>query len=238
MMNFDAFEQAVQMVKSHGLPVGVHFNLTEGHPVCEATDVASLVDSRGKFFRKTTFILNLMQGRISEQDVRTELYAQMHRCLDAGLRPDHFDSHHHIHILPMVSRVCGECAEEFGITRTRHVSPPVRGQSLLSMSQQWLTFLAETKLALPAGGSTFWGFELMNRPNKRSVLRQTLQSLRPGVHELMCHPGFHSEENIGLYNLERFDELQALCHESIAEQVKEQRIQLLSFKELNNSHAE
>ena len=237
LANFEAFEQAVDMAKKFHLPVGIHFNLTEGRPVSESTDVASLVDSQGRFFKKNTFMLYLMQGRISEHDVRTELSAQLSRCINAGLKQDHYNSHHHIHILPMIGRVCRECAAEFGIINTRRVSRPLPGQSMRSTSQQWLAFFAESKLSFPPESRMFWGFELMNKGDKRAVLKNTLRQLQPGAHELMCHPGFFSDENIGLYNLERFDELQALCHESIAEQVADSNIQLHSFEELKYVHA-
>ena len=237
MPNFEAFDQAADMVKSYHLPVGIHFNLTEGCPVSESTDVQSLVDSQGRFFKKSTFMLYLMQGRIIERDVRTELCAQTQRCLDAGLQLDHYDSHHHIHVLPMISRVCQTCSIDFGITKTRRISRPVQQQSLRSTAQQWLASFADSKLSFPGQSLTFWGFDLMNKIDKRAVLKQTLKQLQPGMHELMCHPGFMSEENIGLYNLERFDELQALCHESITEQVAESKIKLYSFNDLEYTNA-
>ena len=237
MTNFEAFGQAADIAKKFHLPVGIHFNLTEGRPVSNSTDVASLVDSQGRFFKKNTFMLYLMQGRISEHDVRIELAAQLSRCIDAGLKPDHYNSHHHIHILPTIGRVCRDCAAEFDIKNTRRMSRPVRGQSIRSISQQWLAFFAESKMSFPPEPRKFWGFELMNKSDKRAVIENTLKQLQPGVHELMCHPGFLSDENIGLYNLERFDEMQALCHESVADQVINSNVQLYSFKELAYSNA-
>ena len=232
MTNFDAFAEAVHMALHHNLPVGVHFNLTEGRPVSEAAGVASLVDSQGRFFKKNTFILHLLQGRIREQDVRTELYAQMLKCVEAGVKPDHYDSHHHIHVLPMIGRLCRDCAGAFGIEHARRISKPPRGQSLRSCAQQWLVHFADARLATDSRSPAFWGFDLMARRDKRAVLCDTLKLLSPGRHELMCHPGFLSEENIGYYNLPRFDELQALCHESVREQVSDCHINLLSFKDL------
>jgi len=237
MMNFEAFGEAVQIAHEFDLPVGVHFNLTEGCPVSDSAKVASLVDSQGRFFRKNTFMLSLAQGRIKECDVRTELYAQVDMCLSAGLTPDHYDSHHHIHILPMIRSVSYEIAGDVGIARARRISRPLPGQSMRSRSIQWLTFAAEAKWSPTPDPTIFWGFDLMNQRDKRAVLRRTLSGLQPGVHELMCHPGFHSEENIGFYNLQRFDELQALCHESVTELAADNDIQLLSFNDLKNAHA-
>jgi len=237
MVNFAAFDEAAQTAQEFDLPVGVHFNLTEGFPVSDSTDVASLVDSQGRFFRKNTFMLSLAQGRIKEREVRTELHAQMEMCRKAGLSPDHYDSHHHIHILPMIRRVSRDIAVEAGVVRARRISRPFPGQSMRSRSIQWLTFAAETKWSPTPDPTIFWGFDLMNQRDKRAVLRRTLNGLQPGVHELMCHPGFHSEDNIGFYNLERFDELQALCHESVTELAADNDIQLLSFNDLKNDYA-
>ncbi|WP_294152999.1 ChbG/HpnK family deacetylase [uncultured Selenomonas sp.] len=116
-----AFDEAVAIAKAHSaLGVGVHFTLVDGRPVLPPADVPSLVGSDGRFRpNHMAFVRDYFLGRIRRDDIHHELTAQAQKILRAGLRPDHVDSHQHIHILPGVFSIALDVAESAGIHAVR-----------------------------------------------------------------------------------------------------------------------
>ncbi len=119
MANGTAWREAVESARSHpGLGVGVHLNLTSLRPVLPPEQVPSLVDKKGKFRRQFWRL-----GFVSKAQVRLEWRAQIRRLVDAGLKPTHLDSHHHVHLWGGLVDVAWELATEFAIPAMRAVSP-------------------------------------------------------------------------------------------------------------------
>ena len=116
-----AFDDAVTIAKAHPvLGVGVHFTLVDGRPVLPPASIPSLVDADGRFRPDhTSFVKAYLCGRIRRADIRRELTAQAKKIIDAGLRPDHVDSHQHIHMLPGIFSIALDVAEHFGISAVR-----------------------------------------------------------------------------------------------------------------------
>lgn len=232
--NFPAFDQAVEMHRNNGLPTGIHLNLTEGQPLSPPETVSSLVDASGSFFQKRSFFVRLLQRRLKTDEIRIELTAQLQRCKDAGVQLDHMDSHHHIHAAPLVSRICARLRETFGVPAVRRISPPVRFRASWPIIEQHLIALIDEA---NLGNHTlsvnqFWGFDLMHAHNKITTLLGILQTLEPGTHELMCHPGFVSSESVGAMNEKRQREVSALCSHAARDMIEHRKIALISYNEL------
>jgi len=116
-----AFDEAVAIAKAHpALGVGVHFTLVDGRPVLPPDEIPSLVGADGRFRpNHMAFVRDYFLGRIRRDDIRRELAAQAQKILRAGLRPDHVDSHQHIHILPGVFSIALDVAAAAGIHAVR-----------------------------------------------------------------------------------------------------------------------
>jgi len=97
MMNMPGAEHALLLAKKHPtLQVGIHLVLTCGKPL--RGDVPTLVDEHGNFKK-----LRDVQGNpnaISLEDLEKEWVAQIEKFLSLGVKPTHFDSHHHTHGIP------------------------------------------------------------------------------------------------------------------------------------------
>ncbi|WHY00363.1 chitin disaccharide deacetylase [Neobacillus sp. DY30] len=105
MMNMPGTEHAIELAKKHpGLRVGIHLVLTCGKPLLK--NVPSLVDENGDF-KKLSYLTRTKD--LSLEELEREWTAQIERFLAAGLKPTHFDSHHHVHtmeeLLPVVQRL-------------------------------------------------------------------------------------------------------------------------------------
>lgn len=233
MVNFDAFADAVDLVKRFRIPVGIHFNLTEGRPVCSPSRVPSLVDSHGQFHPKFDFYRRLLTGRLRAQDLRRELHAQFTACRAAGLDLDHYDGHHHVHALKGIAPICRSVCQEIQKLPLRRISWPHPSQSACSKIQQSAIHLFEDKRR---NGielcTTFWGFDFMDQQTKHDAFDTMLDHLQPGIHEMMCHPGFESPQYIGYYNAQREREIAVLCDSKIIQKIKELTIELVSYRDI------
>ena len=67
MANMPAFDAAVRLAKDHpSLGVGLHFNITQGRPVADASRVGSLIDDSGEFWGTSQAVLiRMLAGRLN-----------------------------------------------------------------------------------------------------------------------------------------------------------------------------
>ena len=120
MANMPGFEHGVGLARVHARlagRIGVHLNLTEGQPLSEPILGCPLFCTDGWFGYQRTPLFYL--GKKTREAVYLEFKAQVERVLDAGIKPTHLDSHHHIHtewaLAPSVRRL----ALEYKIPRIR-----------------------------------------------------------------------------------------------------------------------
>jgi predicted glycoside hydrolase/deacetylase ChbG (UPF0249 family) len=124
-----------------------------------------------------------------------------------GSDPTHVDSHQHVHTLvpPLVGVAFGRVARELSI--------PLRHRALD------VTYRGD-----------LYGREAITVENLIGILR----SLKPGVTELVCHPGEGAELD-SHYREEREEELRVLCDPRVRETIEREGIQLRSFAELRRT---
>ncbi len=151
-----------------------------------------------------------------EKKIREEFEKQIDKFRNiVGRLPDHIDSHHHIHWITGFKKVVLEFSEKNNI--------PVRCVDA--------TF--ETG---------FYGRSLFKWNDPRGVtperLINVIEGLKPGVHEIMCHPGYVDQalRNTGTtYLSQREDEVKALTSPKIAEfLINNKNVELISWKEVLN----
>jgi hopanoid biosynthesis associated protein HpnK len=194
-----AFEHAVQLARGRPrLAIGVHLVLTEHRPLVGAAAAPSLVGDDGSFEPHVGQLLKrALARRISYQEVRRELAAQVERVRAAGIRISHLDGHQHAHVLPGVARVVAELAAAHGIAAVRYPAERVRGYMLRSLGQTrrlaeqaaLRLFCASSALKRLRRSDEFVGFYFGGRLDEAN-LATVLESLpAAGTVELMCHPG-------------------------------------------------
>lgn len=118
MANAAAFEDAAK--RSREFPhcsFGIHLVLTSYRPISDTRGLEPILDENGCFSRK------LFQTAAITRDLQKamlrELSAQVQRTLDAGIPLSHFDSHHHVHIIPKMFPVLKALQKKFGMRKVR-----------------------------------------------------------------------------------------------------------------------
>lgn len=193
-----------------GVSLGLHFNLTIGHP-CQGLPPSSLIGKNGAFFPDG-------HGRVDgfdEDDIRREIEAQFKRFREiAGSAPSHLDSHKHLHrrsetILGIMMEMAGEYRIPLRC-QTDTMRQHCRGGGVATPDR----FIGGVDPA------PYWTVER---------IRKELAGLPPGITEMMCHPGRKTGPIEGLrYVAEREAEREAL----ISSEIKD----LLAGIRLTNFH--
>ncbi len=203
MANMPAFEDAVGLAKLHpSLGVGLHFNITQGAPVAEASRVGSLLDGRGEFLgTSTALLLRALAGKLRAAEVEIELRAQIEKVLQAGLSLTHVDSHKHAHALPPVADVFARVIGDYGIRAVR--LPRERWRFDASVVRQSLGAFGLAQLCRVSAGrlrragvktaDAFFGVTQTGFWTKAWLL-DLIARLPEGVSELMAHPGYDDAE--------------------------------------------
>lgn len=221
-----AFEDAVRLAKENpSLDVGCHLVLVGAPPFPDT--VPGLAAAIG-----------LGRVRIYE-----ELVTQVRRIVDAGLRPTHLDTHKHTHLLPPVLAAVARISEEFGIPWVRRPFDfPLQpggtgwGRRAVSGALGMARGRFERVLARHGCRSTdhFAGFQITGRVTAAAVA-DLIRSLPEGSTELMCHPGFCTEELRALRTRlkeSREEELHALTAPEVRKALDEAAVEMSGYREL------
>ncbi|HEY3398453.1 MAG TPA: ChbG/HpnK family deacetylase [Armatimonadota bacterium] len=243
MPNGAAWEDALAVAaRCPGLGVGVHLSLVGESALTAPAEIPGLASPDGLLPASYgDFMKRLLTGRFGAAQVEIEIRAQVGKCLAAGLHPTHLDSHQHLHAWPALLAIVQRVAAEYEIPVIRmpaerggpggHAGPARRGQVRL------LSLLASRGARRVRGAGLrcadhFWGTGVSGALDE-TALRGILERLRPGVNELMCHPGYRDEWTGARYQwgYEWETELAALTSPRARELVASRGIRLANFAE-------
>jgi chitin disaccharide deacetylase len=186
-----ATADAIRRARRRSIGLGVHLALVDGTPTLPARTIPTLVNGDGRFRHSwRPFLAACLQRRVSLEEVERELSAQIERVQTAGIRVTHLDTHKHVHLYPPVFAIVARLAVRFGIAVVR--VPYERGSWMNALLWMWAQ--QNYRLAARLGLRTphFIGridTGVLTRPSLHTMLR----SARPGVTELMVHPGYADE---------------------------------------------
>jgi predicted glycoside hydrolase/deacetylase ChbG (UPF0249 family) len=227
--NAPATSDAIRRARSRpSLGVGGHLALVDGTPTLPPSRVPTLVEDDGRFRRSwKPFIVACLRGKVSLAEVELELTAQVDRLRSAGVSLTHLDAHKHVHAYPPVFAIVARLAGRFGIPAVRVAYerwPSIRDaagargtmrlQALLNAAMlPWARSDYRTAASHELRTPHFIG-RIHTGILSADALAGLVRALKPGVTELMVHPGYtdHELERTGTRLLEsRQSELDLLC---------------------------
>ncbi len=268
----DAVERILSLKERH-LSCGLHLNLSEGTPLTPGLRI--LTAQNGCFLGKSDAIRLLTSNLPKQQrqssishineewnrmgscesasnwcstlsiEIKTEIHAQMEKLTAAGLRVDHVDGHHHVHIFPAVVESVIETTMESGIkwirTPEESISIPLCHELKLSNQQiceakLFSKFAAYARVLFQKSGikttDNFRGLYFKGKFSI-SIFENLLQNLPEGTSEMMLHPGRSVKgKKIGDFSAfstyEREAELAALMHPDFQLLLSKYNINLIS----------
>jgi hypothetical protein len=189
---------------------GVHLCLNDETPLSPPARIKSLV-SGGTFCRYNEFVKRLLLGRISRQEIYAEWKSQIGRFLASGRKPDHLNTHNHLHLFPIIFDLAVHLAEEYDIPAIRFFGAPRLlgfGLSLNNCAKLVLSsFHLNQRGRLVERGiahtDATYGFYRYNGLSVK-LLEKYINNCPPGgFTEIICHPGFNSKNS--RYNSWNYD---------------------------------
>ena len=197
MMNMPGVSHAVELAKENpSLQVGIHLVLTCGKPLLN--DVPTLTNESGNFKSRREFFED---KNISLDELEREWTAQIEKFLESGLKPTHFDSHHHVHTVPEFLPVVQKLAQKYNLS-TRRISE----NALQGVTPFTDVFLHD-----------FYGEGVTDDYFEKILTRvQNGQSV-----EVMCHPGYLDHEilNNSSYAKDRVKETLILSNVKLPKEI-------------------
>ena len=216
MTNLPGFEESISLLKeSPGLDVGVHINLTFGKPLSELSEVRSLVDDSGTFWRKPLLLKEMAKASEVEKEIRR----QFKLCLDTGIVISHLDTHHHLHAaFPLVLDILISLAKEHKL-------------GVRSVNHEMRDKLQKAGIPTPDNfNESFYGKDNISVDKFRNVI----DTAPNGFCEIMCHPGYVDDElkEKSSYNDLREIEMETLTNPKVLEILRGSDANPTGFKEL------
>lgn len=241
--NMPAAEAAsARLREAPGLGVGVHLNVSQGRPLCRRGLV--LADEDG-VMRHTAvgIILACLRRPSLLSAVEAEYEAQIRWALDHRITPTHLDTHRHAHAFtPIFARVAS-LARRYHISfvrRHREKLPgrnwPPAGRAERRVSRVLNCFGAvNARIApdmLPTCGT--WGVAHTGAISVEWLIRAA-EEVRPGVTEIMTHPGLSADADAATTRLleSRLSELSALCNPGVRDALKRHGIELIHYGQIS-----
>ena len=251
MANSLAFDEAVQFAKADAeWSVGCHVVLLDGQPLCEASRVSSLVDSRnGQAFRDGVagFAMRALSGRIDSEQVEAETTEQIRKLQSHGVAVSHVDTHKHTHMFPAALKGILKAARTCGITAIRNPFEVVAANFARAQRGLWKRYAqVRTRRGLAGGFRRAVAKAGLRTPDGtlgivatghlNGNLFQTIADNMPeGNWEFVCHPGYVDAELDGIHTRlrrQREEELAVLTSAEARRALESRDIELISYKQL------
>jgi len=231
MMNIPttASDIAIALQETPKLGMGVHLVLTMGRPVLPQTEVSSITDEEGNFFKLDKFMEHV--SALDADEVKAEWRAQIEAFIKAaGRKPTHLDSHHHSsYFKPELFRSMLEMAKEYDCAIRFPFTHDI--QSELEETHRHIPdLLREFSPRKPDA----FVVNFYDEGATDKELLNIINNLPDGTSEIMCHPGYVDDIFVkeSSYNKQRERELKILTDPSIQEATRSNGINLITFAEI------
>lgn len=236
------FDDAVKIAKNNkNLGVGIHFTLANGFPILPPEKIPSLVTGDGVFYENyVVFLKKYLQGKISHDEIKSELAAQLEKVQRAGINLTHFDSHQHLHHIPGIVEIALELAESAKISKMRVANTKIFDGELNSIGK-FVGRLGLGSLAKFAAHKAhkknfatpehFAGI-VAGESVSENFMENLISNLKDGTTEVMLHPGTDNKILCDFCEWEHDfeEELNAVTSEKILNLIAEKNISVINFE--------
>ncbi len=251
MANSLAFDEAVQFAKADTeWSVGCHVVLLDGRPLCEASRISSLVESKnGHAFRDGVagFAVRALAGRIDSEQVEAETTEQIRKLQSNGVTVSHVDTHKHTHMFPAALAGILRAARTCGITAIRNPFDVVAANFARAQRGLWKRYTQVKTLRGLAGGfrravakaglrtpDGTLGIVATGHLNG-NLFQNIADNMPEGTWEFVCHPGYVDADLDGIstrLRRQREEELAVLTSAEARQALEGRGIELITYRQL------
>lgn len=216
MSNEQFFEQAIEHYpKTLGL--GVHLNLTWGKSLATGEPFSRWNKYRAIF------------GLVRKEFLEKEFRKQIEKVLERGIKPDHLDSHHHLHAFSPIRETVLHLAREYNIGKVRWPKEASTGATFSMGYLKQRLIASKLKQCSLKTTDNFFGILYTKNPSLSHFISYLNFN---GSAEICCHPGKASTNKIDGLAVTRPQELAILTNPQFKDEIKKRRIKLISFKNI------
>lgn len=215
LINLPLEEKTVREVsKRKRLGIGLHLNVTLGKPLTRST---SLVNTEGTFLRPQNYAQRLPRigDLIREYETQVQLFQKRF-----SRKPDHLDTHHHLHDHPLFFKALSLTARKWKL--------PIRRSRIFQLGEYagWLKGLQTTDF--------LFGNLEAHRHWERNSFLGIATNLPEGTSEIGCHPGFCDVQlrTISSFQKAREEELKLFSDKRLRKILSDLKIELIRFIQL------
>jgi hopanoid biosynthesis associated protein HpnK len=261
MANMPAFEDAINKinVNNMNIGIGIHISLTEGKSVLKPSEIPLLVDSYGHFKNSfASLFIQVMKSKSILQQIEIEIKAQFEKLHSFGVKLDHVNSHHHIHMIPRIFSIVSKVATYYNYRSIRLIDESF----IVRFNNNYLNYyLYPLKTGNIVKKILLSSLAKMNKNKAQNVwmpdhcfgvlhsgqmdlraLRHIFNSIQPGVTEIIIHPGLYNGPEPAesrnkkmekwLQSSGRKVELETLLSDSIRYEIERNNIRLVRFSDI------
>ncbi|MBQ6335050.1 MAG: ChbG/HpnK family deacetylase [Erysipelotrichaceae bacterium] len=210
---------------------GIDFNLVSGPTCADPKLIPHLVDEEGNFIRSGVRTRDPRwqseEGRAElfpYEEVRTELQAQFDRFVElTGRKPEYL--HEHSISSENYRKVIHELSVEHDIPYSSEIWEKLDMSS--SMNKLFKASMASQK-------KIFDPNDQLNKDTVAQFFSVADEMLTKELNAFCCHPGYVDAELLGLttLSLERSKDAQMMMSEKVAQWIKENNVELITYREL------
>jgi hopanoid biosynthesis associated protein HpnK len=239
MSGGEAFQEAVEIARKRcQLSVGLHVTLCDGRAVLPPSHIPDLAGPDGYFEKRPSlaWIRYTKPGLL--QQIESEIEAQFDRMEKSGIHPTHVDSHHHLHMHPLIFEVLCRQASQRGVSWIRL---PMESLSLVMNLRsrlrgampfiEWAVFgilghynlRTARKYGLHVACHVY-GLSLTGSINEKFLL-DILDRSRGSLSEIFTHPDISTESGMR--------ELKALTSVKVRDRINSLGMTMVGYRELS-----
>ncbi len=234
------FHEMALFAKDHPqYDMGLHLTLTcewetyRFGPVLPVSEVPSLVDGNGHFFKKR----EQLREKAIPEEVEKELQAQIEKALQLGLTPTHLDSHmYSVGAHPEFFKIYKRLGEQYNL-------PVLVNEQLMRMvGLDPKSNLEEDDFVID---HAYVGeYSYFEKEGLAAYYQSILESLNPGLNLILIHPAFDEHEMQGVtINHPNFgskwrqQDFDFFTSEKTKATLDEHNIQLVTWGDIKISHS-
>jgi predicted glycoside hydrolase/deacetylase ChbG (UPF0249 family) len=250
MTNMPLYRDTIQLrVRFPNTSIGIHWTLTEGSPVLDASEIPSLVDDNGRFYTKDRFHRRWFSNQVNRSELKAELSAQFNRLYEMIGLPEFWNTHQDTHMVPGLFEACVSIGVELGIPAMRshrrffvfrdidptqyYLRHPVFWIKGLVIAR-WSKRAESQGMHMPDGKVYISGYGL-NQAGIEEAIRQLPWKSVCQAAELVVHPTVEIDEKV-MHSLKevRVREYEVFSDRGLAEGLHKQGVQITGFGGLKN----